>query len=104
MIRHSARYAEKMSRWFGFLLTPEPPPRRVGLIVVAALVALCTLLIFPLKQAAPVVSLGVVYMLAVVVVSVTWGLWLGFAASLLSALAFNYFHLPPVGHFTNSTS
>ncbi len=93
-----------MSRWFGFLLTPEPPPRRVGVIVVAALVALCTLLIFPLKQAAPVVSLGVVYMLAVVVVSVTWGLWFGFAASLLSALAFNYFHLPPVGHFTISNS
>src|SRR3984957_17466726 len=93
-----------MSRWFGFLLTPEPPPRRIGVIVVAALVALCTLLIFPLKQAAPVVSLGVVYMLAVVIVSVTWGLWFGFAASLLSALAFNYFHLPPVGRFTISDS
>ncbi len=89
-----------MARYLGFLLTPEPPSRRVGLLVVAGLVALCTLLIYPLKQAAPVVSLGVVYMLAVVIVSVTWGMWLGVAASLLSALAFNYFHLPPVGHFT----
>jgi len=74
------------------------------MLVAAGLVALCTLLIYPLKQAAPVVSLGVVYMLAVVVVSVTWGLWLGFATSLLSALAFNYFHLPPVGRFTISDS
>ncbi len=89
-----------MARYLGFLLTPEPPSRRVGLFVAAGLVTLCTLLIYPLKQAAPVVSLGVVYMLAVVIVSVTWGMWLGVAASLLSALAFNYFHLPPVGHFT----
>ncbi len=93
-----------MARSLGFLLTPEPPSRRVGLLVAAGLVAVCTLLIYPLKQAAPVVSLGVVYMLAVVIVSVTWGLWLGFATSLLSALAFNYFHLPPVGRFTISDS
>ncbi|MFZ2112816.1 MAG: DUF4118 domain-containing protein [Solirubrobacteraceae bacterium] len=91
-----------MARTFGFLLSPEPPPRRVGALVAVALVALCTLLIYPLKQAAPVVSLGVVYMLAVVIVSVTWGVWLGVATSLLSALAYNYFHLPPVGHLTIS--
>ncbi len=96
------RYAEKMARTFGFLLSPEAPPRRVGALVALALVALCTLLIYPLKQAAPVVSLGVVYMLAVVIVSVTWGVWLGVATSLLSALAFNYFHLPPVGRLTIS--
>jgi two-component system, OmpR family, sensor histidine kinase KdpD len=91
-----------VARTFGFLLSPEPPPRRVGALVALALVALCTLLIYPLKQAAPVVSLGVVYMLAVVIVSVTWGVWLGVATSLLSALAYNYFHLPPVGHLTIS--
>jgi two-component system, OmpR family, sensor histidine kinase KdpD len=89
-----------VARSFGFLLTPEPPPRRVGIVVSLALVAFCTLLIYPLGQAAPVVSLGVVYMLAVVIVSVTWGVGLGVATSLLSALAFNYFHLPPTGHFT----
>ncbi len=74
------------------------------MLVAVGLVAVCTLVVYPLKQIAPVVSLGVVYMLAVVVVSVTWGLWLGFATSLLSALAFNYFHLPPVGRFTISDS
>jgi two-component system sensor histidine kinase KdpD len=47
-----------------------------------------------------VVSLGVVYMLAVVMVSVTWGVWLGVGTSLASALAFNYFHLPPTGQLT----
>jgi two-component system sensor histidine kinase KdpD len=91
-----------VSRYFGFLLTPEPPPKRVGGLVAVALVALCTVVIYPLGQAAPVVSLSVVYMLAVVIVSVTWGVWLGVGTSLLSALAFNYFHLPPVGRLTIS--
>lgn len=89
-----------VARYFGFLLTPEPPSKRVGVLVALALVGLCTLVIYPLKQAAPVVSLGVVYMLAVVVVSVTWGVALGVATSLVSALAFNYFHLPPTGQLT----
>ncbi len=89
-----------MPRPFDFLLRTEPPSRRTGLIAAVLLVALCTLLIYPLEQAAPVVSLGVVYMLAVLVVSITWGVWLGFATALMSALAFNYFHLPPVGQLT----
>jgi two-component system sensor histidine kinase KdpD len=93
-----------MSRYFGFLLALEPPSKRAGAAVSVALVALCTLLIYPLKQAAPVVSLGVVYMLAVVIVSVTWGMWLGVATSVLSALAFNFFHLPPVGRLTIADS
>jgi two-component system sensor histidine kinase KdpD len=93
-----------MVRYFGFLLALEPPSKRAGAAVAVALVALCTLLIYPLKQAAPVVSLGVVYMLAVVIVSVTWGMWLGVATSALSALAFNFFHLPPVGRLTIANS
>ncbi len=89
-----------MSRYFGFLLTSQPPSRRVGVVVAVALVALCTLLIYPLEHAAPVVSLGVLYMIAVLVVSITWGVWLGIGTAVLSALAFNYFHLPPVGRLT----
>ncbi len=91
-----------MARSFGFLLTTEPPSRRAGMLVAVGLVAFCTLLIYPLEQVAPVVSLGVVYMLAVLIVSITWGVWLGVGASLLSALAFNFFHLPPVGRLTIS--
>ncbi len=89
-----------MSNPFGFLLAPSPPSRRVGAIVALVGVALCTLLIYPLKHVAPVVSLGVVYLPAVLVVSITWGIWLGFATSVVSAAALNFFHLPPVGEFT----
>jgi two-component system sensor histidine kinase KdpD len=87
-------------RPFGFLLTSEPPSRRVGLLVALGLVTLATLLVYPLKRIAPAVSLGVVYMLAVLIVSIAWGAWLGIGTAVLSALAFNYFHLPPVGRFT----
>jgi two-component system sensor histidine kinase KdpD len=89
-----------VARPFGFLLSPDPPPRRVGVVSAFALVALCTLIVYPLKQVAPVVSLGVVYLLAVLVASATWGAWLGVATALLSALAFNFFHLPPTGELT----
>jgi len=93
-----------MPRPFGFLLAPDPPPRRVGVATAVALVALCTLIVYPLKQIAPVVSLGVVYLLAVLVVSATWGAWLGVFTAVLSAAAFNFFHLPPVGRFTIQNS
>ena len=93
-----------MSPPFGFLLAPEPPSRRVGVMVALSLVALCTLIIFPLKHVAPVVSLGVVYIPAVLIVSITWGVWFGIATGVLSAAAFNFFHLPPVGAFSISDS
>jgi two-component system, OmpR family, sensor histidine kinase KdpD len=85
---------------FGFLLARDPPPRRVGALVAVGAVALCTLIIYPLKHVAPVVSLSVVYLPAVLVVSVTWGAWLGVGTAVVSAGAFNFFHLPPVGQFT----
>ncbi len=93
-----------MSSPFGFLLASEPPPRRVGAIVALLSVALCTLIVYPLAHVAPVVSLDVVYLPAVLVVSVTWGVWLGVATAVLSAAAFNFFHLPPVGQFTLQSS
>ncbi|MCL2769594.1 MAG: DUF4118 domain-containing protein [Solirubrobacterales bacterium] len=87
-------------RPFGFLLASQPPSRRAGVLVAASLVALCTLLIYPLKHLAPVVSLGVLYMLVVLVASIAWGLWLGVGTAVASGLAFNYFHLPPSGTLT----
>jgi two-component system sensor histidine kinase KdpD len=62
-------------------------------------VALATLAIFPLEQLVPVVALSVVYLPAVLLVSTYWGLLLGLVASLLSAAAFNFFHLSPTGEF-----
>lgn len=81
----------------------SPPPRRwesasVGLGAAVLCVALSTALIYPLREIAPAVSTGVVYMLAVVVVSIYWGLWLGLFTAVASAAAFNFFHIPPTGN------
>ena len=76
------------------------PPLLVGVVAAALGVALTTLLVFALRDVAPVLSLGVVYLLTVLVVASLWGVWLGLATALLSALAFNFFHIPPTGRFT----
>ena len=87
------------------LLLREPPSSRtLGLGVAIGSVALCTLAIYPLKTVAPAVSLGVVYLLAVIVVSIFWGFRLGLLTAFASAVAFNFFHLPPLGQFTISDS
>jgi two-component system sensor histidine kinase KdpD len=83
------------------LLLREPPrSRSLGLFVSVVSVALCTAAIYPLKQIAPDTSLGVVYLIGVIGVSIFWGFGLGLFTALLSAAAFNFFHIPPTGQFT----
>jgi signal transduction histidine kinase len=69
----------------------------VVLAAITVAVAICTVLIYPLKRVAPVDSLAVVYMVAVLLISATWGLWLGVICAVASVLAFDYFQLPPTG-------
>jgi two-component system sensor histidine kinase KdpD len=61
-----------------------------------------TIVVYALKALAPTLSLSVVYLPAVLVISAYWGLLLGLLTSLLSAAAFNYFHLPPLGKLSLS--
>ncbi len=61
--------------------------------------ALGTLVVYPLKDVAPAVSLGVVYIPGVLLISTVWGWRLGVLAAVASALAFNWFHIPPTGRF-----
>ncbi|HET9124016.1 MAG TPA: DUF4118 domain-containing protein, partial [Solirubrobacteraceae bacterium] len=75
-----------------------------GVLVSLFAVAVATAAISALKQIAPVVSLSVVYLPAVLLVSTYWGIALGLFCSLLSAAAFNWFHVPPTGRFTIAQS
>lgn len=75
----------------------EPPATWLGVVATLAAVAAATLLIYPLKTVAPAVSLGVIYIPGVLAIATIWGLRLGLLAALLSAAAFNWFHLPPLG-------
>ncbi|HEX8754114.1 MAG TPA: ATP-binding protein [Solirubrobacterales bacterium] len=70
-----------------------------GLLATVAVVAATTGLIYPLKTVAPAVSLGVVYIPGVLAISTFWGWRLGLLAAVASALAFNWFHIPPTGRF-----
>jgi two-component system sensor histidine kinase KdpD len=80
------------------------PDLGLGIAAAVGSVAAATAAIYALKNLAPVVSLSVVYLPAVLLVSAYWGLPLGIATSVLSAAAFNFFHVPPVGRFTISDS
>jgi two-component system sensor histidine kinase KdpD len=72
----------------------------LGLIVAAGALAVTTAVLYPLEQVASPVSLGVLYLLAVLLVSSLWGLWLGLITSVGAAACFNFFHIPPTGRFT----
>jgi two-component system sensor histidine kinase KdpD len=67
-------------------------------------VAAATGAIYGLETLAPVLSLSVVYLPAVLLVAAVWGWALGLAASVLSAAAFNFFHIPPLGRFSIADS
>jgi K+-sensing histidine kinase KdpD len=81
-------------------LGTEPPAAWLGIVATLAAVAVGTLLVYPLKSVAPVVSLGIVYLPAILLISIVWGLRLGLLASVASAAAFNFFQIPPLHRFT----
>lgn len=63
-------------------------------------VAVITAAIELFKTFVPVLSLGVLYVFAVVVAAVLWGMRYAIPVAIASMLAFNWFHLPPVHSFT----
>jgi two-component system sensor histidine kinase KdpD len=86
-------------------MLPDTRPRlALGIGAAALTVAIATIAVYALKQVAPVVSLSVVYLPAVLLVSTYWGAWLGLLTALASAATFNFFHVPPTGRFTIADS
>jgi two-component system sensor histidine kinase KdpD len=75
-----------------------------GLLASALAVAVVTAAIELLKPYVPVLSLGVLYVFAVLPIAVFYGLGLALVVSVTSMLAFNWFHLPPVHTFTLADS
>lgn len=66
----------------------------------AAAVAAASLAVWALEPIAPTLSLGVLYTLPVLAISVVWGLRLAVVTAVASMLAFNFFFLPPVNTLT----
>ncbi len=87
------------------------PPRRprwqqlaIAAAASVAAVAVVTVVIDLVQPYVPVLSLGVLYVFAVLPIAVLWGLWFAFPVSVASMLAFNWFFLPPVHTFTLADS
>jgi signal transduction histidine kinase len=85
------------SRVLSLPMRPPSPPLSLGILAAAALIGVETLAVYPLRNIAPELSLGVVYLLGVLVVSMVWGLALGAATAVLSTAAFDFFFVSPVG-------
>ena len=68
-------------------------------LVSVAAIALVTAAIFALKTVAPVLSLGVLYILAVLPIAIAFGLPYAVSVAVGSMLAFNFFFLPPLHTF-----
>ena len=75
-----------------------------GVLASAVAVAVVTAAIELLKPHVPVLSLGVLYVFAVLPIAVVWGLWLAIPVSVASMLAFEWFYLPPVHRFSLANS
>jgi two-component system sensor histidine kinase KdpD len=69
-----------------------------------AAVAVVTLLVYALRPIAPVLSLGVLYTLAVLATAVLWGLTLAIVVAFVSMATFNFAFLAPVHTFSLAES
>ena len=76
------------------------PGMTVKLAGSTAAVAIVTLLVWALNPHAPTLSLGVLYIFAVLPVAVAWGIAWALPVAVASMLAFNFFFLPPTHTFT----
>src|SRR3982074_1736076 len=84
------------------LLRSTPLPVAIG--VAGSLIAVETLLGYPLKEVAAKESLGILYLLGVLVVSTLWGFWPGVATAVVSPVPRAYSPLPPGGILIESRS
>ncbi|MFZ1879985.1 MAG: ATP-binding protein, partial [Gaiellaceae bacterium] len=85
---------------------PRVPSRAevYGALASVVAVAVVTGTIELLKPHVPVLSLGVLYIFAVLPVAIVWGLGFGIAVAVASMLALNFFFLPPLYTFTLADS
>ena len=75
-----------------------------GILASLVAVGLVTAVIWLLERWVPVLSLGVLYVFAVLPIAAVWGLRYAVAVSVASMLAFNFFFLEPLDTFTLADS
>jgi signal transduction histidine kinase len=90
-----------MGRLPSWLDPGAPASRQEGIAGAVLTATACTLLIYPLKRLVNPLSLDTVYLPAVLFVAAKAGARVGLLCALLSGLAFDFFHVPPVGEFSH---
>jgi signal transduction histidine kinase len=85
------------SHVLSILARSTAPSLALGLVIAAALVVAETVLGQLLSRVAPEDTLGVVYLLGVVVIAMGWGFWLAAATAVASTMAFDFFLIEPIG-------
>jgi two-component system, OmpR family, sensor histidine kinase KdpD len=83
-----------------FRLSAKSPSVGLGILAAIVVVAIGTGVAAALETIAEPVSLGIVFIPGVLLIATVWGLWLGVGTAVLSALAFNFFYLPPLRDFS----
>ncbi len=71
-----------------------------GSLASCVAVAAVTAVVYLSRSSVPVLSLGVLYLFAVLPIAIVWGRWFSVGVAVASMLAFNFFFLPPVHRFT----
>ncbi len=71
-----------------------------GVLASVAAVAGVTAVVYLFRSSVPVLSLGVLYLFAVLPIAVVWGRAFSIPVAFASMLTFNFFFLPPVHTFT----
>ncbi|GAA4204863.1 hypothetical protein GCM10022252_64470 [Streptosporangium oxazolinicum] len=90
-------------RLLSLLLRTKRPPLVIGIISGALCIAAEALLSILLERVTSGDFLEGIYLLGVLLVSIEWGLGLGVVTLVASAVAFNYFNLPPMWSFSYGT-
>lgn len=91
------RTAEKTTNWLEFLPTDSSPAHEYG--VVGAVLALLTLAGWFVVSHTGYIAVGLLYLLAVITLSLRVGRGPVFAAGVVSALAWNFLFIPPLFTF-----
>ncbi|MEV4135015.1 DUF4118 domain-containing protein [Dactylosporangium sp. NPDC049742] len=86
------------------LVRLTPPSRTVGITVAALMIAVETVLLYPLRSIVTPLSPGIIYIIGVLVAAMVWGMWLGIVTAVASSLAFVVFHVPPFGRVAVSNA
>ncbi|OJU84876.1 MAG: hypothetical protein BGO11_12315 [Solirubrobacterales bacterium 70-9] len=83
-----------------FRLSARSPSTGLGIVAALVVVGIGTGVVAALETVAEPVSLGIVFIPGVLLIATVWGLWMGIGTAVLSALAFNFFYLPPLRDFS----